>query len=332
MTSANGGAQEPLARVRASVAQLDALLNMLYGRPESPDVITLDDVLFRYRLTELGQPAMTAIDQSRRMVRAIGDYEKIGLCEFHIGLIFLHWGDGRGAAQQFMAAQQQWSFTDHTAAVCLAYFAAGVAQRHVFEHEKAMRQFGKVKQLISRIPLAPITVAGNFAESLREAVDAARAEIRDEMWPPTLMGGQANIAPPQSRLGVSDPASLPNLQLTEKNGRPHWFRVISPMHLSETQITEGDWLLINTGPQTHDFFENELIVFTSEAIFDTGTWLTPQKTGETTVRFYLAQTQFSGKLTGQTIVSVKLNDDEVTSIESAAIIGPLAGIWRPINP
>ncbi len=189
MTLTNGAAPDSQDGTRASVEQLNELLNMLYGRPESPDLITLDDVLRRYRLTALGKPAMTAIDQSRRMVRAIGDYEQIGLCEFHIGLIFLYWGDGRGAAQQFMAARQQWSFTDHTAAVSLAHYAASVAQRHVFEHEKAMRQLGKVKQLLPRIRLAPISVISKFVQALREAVETTRSEMRDEMWPPPLMGG-----------------------------------------------------------------------------------------------------------------------------------------------
>jgi len=331
MTLTHGETPDSQDGTRASVERLNELLNMLYGRPENPDLITLDDVLRRYRLTALGKPAMTAIDQSRRMVRAVGDYEQIGLCEFHIGLIFLYWGDGRGAAQQFMAARQQWSFTDHTAAVTLAHYAAGVAQRRVFEHEKAARQLGKVKQLLPRIPLAPVSVTNQFMETLQAAVETTRSEMRDEMWPPPLMGGETEIAPPQSRLGVSEPAFLPNLQPSGGNGRLLWFRVIQPVHFPGTKIEEGDWLLVQSTPPDHAFSQKELIVIVSDVMIDAGVRLTPQESAAADGSFFLAQAQFTGRLDKQTAVPVQLTAAEATELAVTAIIGPLAGIWRPIK-
>ncbi len=139
------------SQAAATVELLTRLVRMLYPNRRDLDIVTVEDVQRRYPLTGLGVPAMRAIEQSQRIVRATNDYHLIGLCEFHVGLIYLHWEDNRGAAQQFAEARRQWSFVNATAAVCLALFAEGRAQEFAHHHESAMTSYGKIEQRLPRI-------------------------------------------------------------------------------------------------------------------------------------------------------------------------------------
>ncbi|MCA9947664.1 MAG: hypothetical protein KC449_29490, partial [Anaerolineales bacterium] len=105
--------QEPIqqsydnnSQIRTAVNRLTELLEWLYPDP-SPDIFTVRDYRNRYPFTRLGALATDDIDRYQRINRAIGNHVQIGLCECHIGLIYLHEADFHGAVQQFELARQQ---------------------------------------------------------------------------------------------------------------------------------------------------------------------------------------------------------------------------------
>lgn len=167
-----------------SVIVLEGLLKTLFPEPPSLDCITVDDVLRRYRLTGLGAPALQAIEQSQRIVRSRGEYSQSGLCEFHIGLIYLNWDDPRAAANQFTLARQAWSLASDPPAICLAHFAQGLALYHAFHNEPAMLQFGRAERLLNKPPIGP-NAARQVAlmERMQPLLLVAQEELRRDMWP-----------------------------------------------------------------------------------------------------------------------------------------------------
>ena len=126
-----------------AVNQLAELIDFLFPDP-SPNVFTLTDFLNRYKITGLGKRAIAAIEQSQRINRNTGDADQDGLCEFHIGLIYLYSGDYRGAVKQFEIAPKRWGFSKNNLiyeAKALAHYAEGVAQQLVYHYEDALIAF-----------------------------------------------------------------------------------------------------------------------------------------------------------------------------------------------
>lgn len=170
----------------AVVATLHDLIQMLYPDP-NPDVFTLDAFQFRYKLRNeqegLSEKAIRDIEQSRRISRRISNYQQAGLCEFHIGLIYLHEWDYRGAREQFEQAQQQWTFVYDPAAVGLALFAQGVAQQLAFHFEDAMACYTKANQWLPRIRFAPPAhYPEQFLDRLAAAVQTHQEQVRETLW------------------------------------------------------------------------------------------------------------------------------------------------------
>ncbi len=64
-------------RVEA-ILSLERLLDILFPGPPSLDCVTIDDIERRYPLTGLGAPALRAIEQSQRIVRARGEFSQAG--------------------------------------------------------------------------------------------------------------------------------------------------------------------------------------------------------------------------------------------------------------
>ncbi len=198
-----GAGSEPRPRPEA-VTVLERLLGLLFPNPPSLDCITIDDVQRRYRLTGLGAPALAAIEQSQRLVRARGDYSQTGLCEFHIGLIYFHWDDPRAAANQFALARQPWTLADDHSAACLTHFAQGLALYHAFHNEPAMLQFGRAERLLARV-VHGVQAARHAAllDQLRPLLMAAQEALREDLWPADRPPeGQAT---PPERLYVAVP-------------------------------------------------------------------------------------------------------------------------------
>jgi hypothetical protein len=173
-----------LDHIRPTGYTLNELLNLLYVPPPNPDIITREDVLTRYRLTGFAAPAITALQQAQRIVRSGKDYCQIGLCEFHIGLIYLHWGHCLAAAQQFGEARRQWLFADESAAVCLSYLAEGEAQQFAFHYETAMGCYHKAEQWLPRLRLrSPSESLDKFVGEIADLLRRKQESLRDRMWP-----------------------------------------------------------------------------------------------------------------------------------------------------
>jgi hypothetical protein len=173
-----------LTAVRRMVTCLEELLNLVYPPPANVDIITLEDMQHRYRLTGFGIPAITAIQQSQRILRASKDYVQIGLSAFHTGLIYLYWGQCLGAAQHFAEARRQWRFVDATSSICLSFFAEGTALHQVLHFEPAMGCYGQVEQWLPRLKLTtPSANLDQYIIKLNEVLAAALRDLRQRMWP-----------------------------------------------------------------------------------------------------------------------------------------------------
>lgn len=215
----------------AAVSALELLLAQLFPDPPSLDCVTVDDILRRYRFTGLGAPALTAIEQSQRIVRARGDYHQLGVCEFHIGLIYFTWADHRAAANQFLLARQSWTLAGDASAKCLAHFAQGLALADAQHLEPAMLQYGRAERLLSQSPRSgpAATRHGALEEKMRPLLMAAQEALRVKLWPndPSEPAASAERAsaerassdvPPPHRAAPDDRpllgAHLSNLRLT----------------------------------------------------------------------------------------------------------------------
>ncbi len=185
-TADDNGSPSSTSRNRPqAVSNLEALLALLFPDPPSLDCVTVDDILRRYRFTGLGAPALQAIEQSQRIVRARGDYAQLGVCEFHIGLIYFTWSDPRAAANQFLLARQSWTLAGDHPGKCLGHFAQGLALAEALHYEPAMLQYGRAERLLSQPPRhgPAATRHGALEEKMRPLLLAAQAALRIQLWP-----------------------------------------------------------------------------------------------------------------------------------------------------
>ena len=230
---------EQLRPVREAVAVLERLLKLLFPDSLSLDIITVENIVQRYPLTGLGAPALAAIEQSQRIVRARGDYGQSGLAEFHIGLIYLHWDDCRAAANQFALARQPWSLANDVPAMCLAHYAQGLGLYHSYHNESAMLQFSRAERLLNR---PAIGAQGErlvaLGKEMRPLLLIAQETLRESLWPKeqqsaeVLQAGYLSV-PPEAPAPVAEPepesASRPALR--RKSERPEWAKRV-PLPIS----------------------------------------------------------------------------------------------------
>lgn len=175
---------ESLAACQERVTILRGLLAVLFEDPPSPDMITVDNILERYRLTQFGAPAMAAIEQTQRVVRSRRGEGQVGLCEFHIGLIYLYFGDPRAAANQFAISRQQWSLDGDGAGIALSHYAQGAALRHAYHYEAAMAQYGRTERSLARVLYGAAAARLAALETkLRPRLADEQRSLRELMWP-----------------------------------------------------------------------------------------------------------------------------------------------------
>ncbi len=179
----------PVTAVNLQDQAVDALhhaVKLLFPDP-NPDIFTLDNYQFQFKLrTGLKENAIRAIEQSQRINRRSGNYQRAGLCEFHIGLIYLDAADFRGARQQFMQARQQWSFVHEPAAETLSFVAEGVAHHLAHHYEAAMASYSKANQSLPRVRFAlPAHYKDRVYDTLAKHVETYQTMLRDQMWPET---------------------------------------------------------------------------------------------------------------------------------------------------
>jgi hypothetical protein len=354
MTDNEPDTQEPLP---SSVTLLSDLLACLYPEP-GPDILTLDDFKLRYRLTGLGPLAVGAIQQAQRINRDTGRFNEIGLCEFHVGLIYLDWADYQGAVQQFREARVQWSFIDKTAAICLTHLAEGLAQHHRYAYEAALSQYGKVESCQKRIKFEPSAGRRNgFVAQLDGALQTAQEAARVVLWEPTpflpvgeideVEDGETAVPPPPEEepqsesIGVSPPifsqqkqTDLPFPFPIPQNGELTWYQAIVKRHDPIfPEITKSGWLLVHRPEDDPKIKENSLVVIASDDP-DTKASITLEPlNNEKQVfhRIYLARKEFEGpfyRTENQVTLSSEIRH---VPVDIEQILGYVVGMWLEIG-
>lgn len=267
------------------VERLHELLAMRYP-DASLDILTLDDVRKRYRLTGLGTPAMRAIEQAQRVVRQAGDFRQTGLCEFHIGLIYLHYYDYHGAAQQFREARRQWSFADALSSICLAYLAEGLALQLALHHEAALVCYGKGAQWLQRADMGLEKGAERpLLSALQVDLADARLALRQwlhQAWPERPSGGHVALldepplpdelaGEPELRLLLPDEpagrafAPVPSLSPIPFGEQYAWYQVMTRDPARPQAIPPNAMVLVNAQPHPDLYRPGELILIGSQA-------------------------------------------------------------------
>ncbi len=255
---------DQLRPVREAVGVIERLLRLLFTEPLSLDIITVENVINRYPLTGLGAPALAAIEQSQRIVRARGDYEQVGLCEFHIGLIYFYWDDCRAAANQFAVARQPWSLVNDAPAMCLAHYAQGLGLYHSYHNEAAMLQFGRAERMLDRPAIgAQAERLARLSAEMRPLLAIAQETLRESLWPreqqpaEVLQAGYLSVPathpagegrptgtrpaaaqPPASQPAVAQPESRLGMRRAPEPpaDRPAWVKRVPP---PISQLPEG---------------------------------------------------------------------------------------------
>lgn len=318
---------------------LSTLLDMLYVGPPPLDIITLADIQRRYRLTGLGAPAMRAIEQAQRIVRAVGNYQQIGLCEFHIGLTYLFYHDFHGAAEQFAEARRQWSFVNETASACLAYFAEGQGQEFALHYESAMVCYGKVVQWLPRIQLGLAQESlRQFTQALETEVTQAQTVLREllrQAWPDNPNETGSSIKPASPRTGSRDSHTVvpaPTMTPIPTGDAYHWYQVMKRagdfLHL----IPADAWLLVDTATQA--FQDGELVIIGSNSSRLTGSiQVRPRTQQPAFTRIYLGRCyERSSSTEGPFVRNVETGEVQFRFPASedsqvTAVLGLVVGYW-----
>lgn len=240
---------DQLRPVREAVAVLERLMRILFPEPLSLDIITVENIIRRYPLTGLGAPALAAMEQSQRIVRARGDYGQVGLAEFHIGLIYLYWDDCRAAANQFAVARQPWSLANDTPAMCLAHYAQGLGLYHSYHNEAAMLQFGRAERHLNRPAIG--TQAERFAalaKEMRPLLTIAQETLRESLWPKEQPSAEVRQAgylsvPPDLLPHAPEPEPVSDVggAIERPVERPEWAKRV-PLPISNLPGVAGDVL------------------------------------------------------------------------------------------
>lgn len=336
---------------------LNDLLVQLYPDPV-PDIFTLNDFLRRYRLTRLGEPALKAITQSERINRAHGDHTQMGLCAFHIGLIFLHSGDFRSAAGQFEEAQRQWRFADRASAIALALFAEGQALEYAHSFEKAMGCYQKMVQWLRRAEMKGTEELRPFLVLLRQQLADAQESLRGQMWagepepvPPTAKIAyesptvqeyvpassppplpETAVPPPTSNLSQYDHQVIPGHHRTDVTF--DWYQTGSPPTGLFNHLEAGSWLLIQRDPTLSDLKIGRQVIILSPQPEAQAVRLQPFASKPASSYIYLGQIEHVSSealFSGQKLCNIRLTPEILlTNVVSSSILGMVVGVWKKL--
>ena len=231
--------------VDTSIEQIEELLNELYVPSSTLDMLTLEDIKTRYPLTKLRGPAIPAIEQSRRIIRATGDFDNMGLFELHIGLVYLHFEQHKTAAHQFMEARRFWSFVDRTAASCLARFGQACSLYHANDGENAMIACGRGLRCLNRFERHGVSHSQlRFAEKLRQYLTEQQELLRGH-----LHTSDEEAPPP------SEPDSVPAPIISDRTSavpghskqeaRLIWYKITRLLSENGNEVEDSAFTLVN---------------------------------------------------------------------------------------
>jgi hypothetical protein len=353
--------------IRTAVNRLTELLEWLHPDP-SPDIFTVRDYRNRYPFTRLGPLATADIDRYQRVNRAVGNHLQMGLCEYHIGLIYLHEGTFHGAVQQFAQARQQWSFVNQPAAVSLTFLGRALALQQANHYESALVSVGKVAGWLERARFAepflgwkdfqaqvmtygaelqaalrtqmnlPQTAVHNAENAQNEPVAAPAAAEAETKADEEIVTGSPTPRP-ISNMNRDAPLTaipIPDHLLTDD--RYAWYLVEArPLTSFMAEINMGDWLLVDLQPSfSKDVQDTEqpLLVVMNEEI--TGTiQVRPLDSKEHFQRIYLVTLADSPQGTfwvDEETGSVTFSPEMVEiGVNRSEIVGVVVGFWRPMQ-
>lgn len=207
------------------IETIESLLEHLY--PDTPpiDILTRESTNPSIPHTREAQ-AMAAIAQAQRINRD-SDYDCSGLCEFHIGIIYLQWRDFSGAGQQFALARRQWRFVDRQTAVCLTHFAEGYTLEANFAYETALTAYKRVAYCLPQLPESDFTRA--LKPELTSAHDRTRQQLASLLSPTEQQSTQS---------GQQTDSSTHRTHQSESNVQPAE-PPISNIHQTSSQAETG---------------------------------------------------------------------------------------------
>lgn len=352
---------------RKAIHYLQDLLDILHPDP-TPDVLTLNSLEYRYKLHDgLNQAAIRDIEQSQHINRAIGDYWQSGLNEFHIGLIYLFWGECHAAEKEFDLAWRHWSIGhEQLADLALALFGRGYAQEISHHHEAAMISYAKTRRYLERMPLNTDTQAtfhGLMESYLREAQQTLRDKMRHlsvsevEQGPPEDEANEGVVPvaeavddrhgeyredtgqppipqPPRTNLS-DDPLPLDGHEKVD--GRYRWY-LVEQRQLDGfiPQIQSQDWLLVFTQPDQSDlaYRGEQPIVIVCQSESSSTIMLRPHPSEQMAHgrRIYLREWpgeswSFVRHPDSGEIFLTPADGQDVVDLEK--LIGIVIGLWRP---
>jgi len=209
---------------------LQLLVEILYPEPGVVDILTLDQFIFRYKFSGLGATAVADMERAQRITRSVGDHDQIGLAEFHIGLIDLHWGQFWGAIKYFEDAHRHWQFAKHDPAVSLAQFAQGICQHHAYHYEQSLANYGKVQRILTKIESNGAPPPAEFLPEIKSKLDACREDVVQKIR--TLGEGE----PTMFRVPIQEmepPVTITSDDLATKEETTVSSSPITPSHYSD---------------------------------------------------------------------------------------------------
>jgi hypothetical protein len=330
-----------------AVNQLADLLQLLYPDP-TPDIITLTDFRNRYPLTGLGKPAITAIETAQRIHYATQNPEQTGLCEFHIGLIYLYWGNFDGAAHQFYWARRHWALIGKPETNALAYLAEAHAQHLGYHHEQAMQNLQRAHHTLPRLRF---TTHNPFTQELTHHIHTLIQIVRHALHPEEIPtpNDQTQSTPPDDQttaphqdeeptpgmpinnLSSYLPTPLPGHLLIDPLYR--WYQVHRSVSRFMPDIHDNDWILVYMKPEppSDQLGTNQkiLIMYDEDLQIEDTILLKPRSTEQAYRIYFTNLKRDSGNF---------INDMETgnvtfwptqTLLDPAKLLGIVIGLWRP---
>lgn len=331
-----------LAEMRAAAHTLEKLLTLLSIEAADFDLLTWQTINERYQHSGLGELALSHIEQQKQVVHASRQYAQIGLWEFHIGLIFLHWGKPQQALAYFATAQRYWTLANNTAAAYLALFAQGYIQRFNRLYAAAMASFLRTQHNLDRLQ-RPIysTVNKAFITEMNTAVVQAITDLRrlssqishirpsssEELFTPS-------VQPPQQPtiIGRVDGPIPGHLIMDEQL---IWYQ-IHRSHADDflPEIEPDDWVLVRKSATNDHITPNDLVVVDDKTM-NSSIWLTNTQAREPNAKFRIflgrmieTPKSFTRDASGKIeFTHVQISEEQRATVDFEKIVGVVLGFW-----
>ncbi|RMG90882.1 MAG: hypothetical protein D6706_18760 [Chloroflexi bacterium] len=310
---------------------LQALLEMLFLPPPAPHILTVENIRYRYRHrgNKASPKAIEDIRQTQRITHHIGDHTEIGLCEFHIGLIFLYWNDFMAAREQFEKARRYWQFSGHSPGVCLTEFGVCLAWELSHDYESALIYLDRARKELSRLIHIPHSHKA-FVAHLEHCLTDAEERIQAQIWksPGQMETTNTAVSPPLTPpIHQTIPCPIPGH--TIKEDQFTWYRIShqQPNEIFPATLQTGDYILVD---QSSSAVQNNNSIFViirhkKNAAITLETIGKPRPFSRVTLAKLAPLT---GTFTASPIVFTA--DEQSIPLESGEILGVVIGFWHNI--